>query len=394
VRLEQVERAERAAAAAAASAASAASAAESATSSADAASKARAQAEAQAQAQAEAQAQAQARAEAQAQADAQAEAQALLQAAPPPAAPPAPPAAAPVHNAAAVAAALKCRMDSGPSHEAYVLSKREEFANDVHTVFGSWSRAAASGLTRQPRVIFEVGANKGQTGRSYLEYFPQASVHSFELSLGTFGLLSQTRNDSPPANRDRWHLYNMGMSSEPGIMTYSAGREPGDQTASLGEDRRVGLSHSEGLKATITTVAIMLDTLKVPFVDLLKIDVEGWDRDVIKGADFARNAPRIGAVYFECGSTWYDSRRGRETSSIEEVIASFDELGYECFFSGLTDLARVTAPPGWRNSMEEFIQGYGPNVMCLSRRKEVAEASNAILNSHKEKLSQCPILRA
>lgn len=42
---------------------------------------------------------------------------------------------------------------------------------------------------RQLRVIFDVGANVGQTAKQFSRFFPVASIHSFEPVAGTFDAL-------------------------------------------------------------------------------------------------------------------------------------------------------------------------------------------------------------
>ena len=285
------------------------------------------------------------------------------------------------------AAALECRTRTAPVHEAFVLGRLEQFANDVHTVFDTWAAEAAKGTVPAVRSIVDIGANEGQTGRSFLRQFPLATIHSYELAAGTFSLLTRTHEDEPAANRARWHLHNLGMASAPGTAPYSAGRGAGDQTATLGQEPKQGLGHG-GLRATITTVALALEANNLGFVDLLKIDTEGWDRDVIKGADLARNAARFGAVYFEYGSTWIDGRSGPSKEPLEQVAAAFAAVGYECFLSGLTDLARITAPPGWARELSGAVIGYGPNVLCLNT---AVPASSVLLNAHKKALEQCAL---
>jgi FkbM family methyltransferase len=285
------------------------------------------------------------------------------------------------------AAALECRARTAPAHEDFVLSRRQAFANDVHVVFDSWSAAAADGRAPPLRSILDIGANQGQTGRAFLRRFPLATVHSYELAEGTFGVLEGEHADESAANRARWHLHNLGMSSAPGTAPYSAGYGPGDEAATLGQEEGLGLGHGTA-EATISTVAIELEAAGLGFVDLVKIDTEGWDREVIKGIDLARNAQRLGAVYFEYGSTWYDGRSGPSKASLEQVVADFALAGFECFLSGLTDLARITAPPDWRSPLKSTIMGYGPNVLCLNA---ALPASAAVLKAHSKALEQCPL---
>ena len=265
-----------------------------------------------------------------------------------------------------------------------MLGRLEDYANDVLTIFETWAAAAADGRAPHVRIIIDVGANQGQTGRLFLRLFPLAVVHSFELSAGTFGILRETRGKELANAQARWHLHNLGMAAEPGTKAYSPGRVPGDQTATLGEAAEHGLGHGSAV-ATITTVALALEELKLDFVDLLKVDTEGWDRDVLKGADLARNAARFGAVFFEYGSTWYDTRSGPSSEPLEEVVAAFAAVGFECFLSGRADLARLG---GWKKDLRSGVMGYGPNVLCLNSAQA---ASSAILGAHRDKLEQCAL---
>src|SRR5258708_19791342 len=47
------------------------------------------------------------------------------------------------------------------------------------------------------RVVFDVGANEGNTPKLYLEHFPRATVHAFEPVKSTFSRLQEALRNKP-----------------------------------------------------------------------------------------------------------------------------------------------------------------------------------------------------
>jgi FkbM family methyltransferase len=64
------------------------------------------------------------------------------------------------------------------------------------------------------RIVFDVGANVGNTTRLYLEHFPKATVHAFEPVKSTFGHLQEA-----VGHDSRVRLHHLAASDSSGFAT-------------------------------------------------------------------------------------------------------------------------------------------------------------------------------
>jgi FkbM family methyltransferase len=126
----------------------------------------------------------------------------------------------------------------------------------------------------RPRVIFDVGANIGDYAREALKY---GSVHAFEPSKAMFRELQKV----------------------PGIEAFNL---------ALGDTEGQATLHGSGTTASLlgdtageTVKLATLDSLWDAPIDLLKIDVEGYELSVLKGAKRLIAEGKIKAVQFEHG---------------------------------------------------------------------------------------------
>jgi FkbM family methyltransferase len=310
----------------------------------------------------------------------------LLAPAPPPpppsalAAPPQPPPAPPQLPA--------CGPASAAAHGAFLSANRGLFAGSDASflLFDAWRALAAAGGAPQPLLVADVGANVGQSARKFLAAFPLAAVHSFEPAPANFAQLLQTHAAAPAGERERWALHALAVAAAPGFANFSAPQGPNlnPQTFSLGQRADMGLQHTQVVNVTtVDALASPGGPLGGAFVDLLKVDVEGWECDVFEGAARALAAapPRVGALFFEYSTAWGDGRGGPRAAPLAAVDARLRAAGFECFFAGEGDLVRVAHAEAGLD-----IVGYGPNVLCLHR--DVA-TSRALVAAHKRSLEPC-----
>ena len=98
------------------------------------------------------------------------------------------------------------------------------------------------------------------------------------------------------ADRPRDTNLNVGLSDEPGTVTlYEAPDKPGWSTmepAVADEFRAQGIELLEREVAVLTLADVCERYARGP-IDFLKIDVEGFEPHVLRGADFARWRPRV-----------------------------------------------------------------------------------------------------
>jgi len=145
--------------------------------------------------------------------------------------------------------------------------------------------------TREFRTLFDVGANVGQTTRLLKQYFPAATIHSFEPVLSTFKDL-QSR-----CGRLRGvHLHQLALARESGQTMIRL------QTNSELNSLRFlasGLDDAAAEMVTVTTVAAFCEQRGIDRIDALKTDAQGADLDVLRGAEPLLTGARVPFVLAE-----------------------------------------------------------------------------------------------
>ena len=161
---------------------------------------------------------------------------------------------------------------------------------------------------REAATIFDVGANKGQYCsmlHGLLKDEMPFQVYSFEPSKATFGLLVQNTVDLKNVT-----LNNLGLFSESGEGTLYSDKE-GSGLASL-TARRLDHYRIEHGSLQENVKFITLDAYcqerDIQTIDLLKIDVEGYELDVLRGGDELFERGNVEIVQFEFGGCNIDTR--------------------------------------------------------------------------------------
>lgn len=144
---------------------------------------------------------------------------------------------------------------------------------------------------RQLKVVLDVGANIGQTARSFANVFPDASIHSFEPVPETFGLL---RRNVCSLKNVTTHNFAIGATSGTVLMEIME-QSAWNRVAEPGVER----SGRQVEKCEIRTLQDVSEALKLSGVDLLKIDVEGHELNVLAGARELFERGEILSVYAE-----------------------------------------------------------------------------------------------
>lgn len=152
-------------------------------------------------------------------------------------------------------------------------------------------------------VVFDVGAHIGEWARMCLAILPSIRLHCFEPSRFTFQLLAA--ENLPPSAR----LNNCGLGSAEGPATLRITAE-GHPTNSLYLREGVpGMSWANGTEAVeLTTLDGYCAANGIPQIDLLKIDTEGHELEVLRGASQMLAQGKIGLIQFEYGATFIDAR--------------------------------------------------------------------------------------
>lgn len=163
---------------------------------------------------------------------------------------------------------------------------------------------AYTSLTRifhhdDPLVCVDVGANEGQTIQRILAEFPRAVVHSFEPSPETFARLQALFASEPRA-----HLHQLACGSTSGTIDFHVTKNHWCSSVLAPSD--LGKRFYGDWYDTQRVVMVPITTLdswardhEVPRVDLLKVDAQGYDLEVLKGAT-SLLAAGVRAINCEC----------------------------------------------------------------------------------------------
>lgn len=165
-------------------------------------------------------------------------------------------------------------------------------------------------------VIYDVGANIGQSAIEFVEAFPSSQIVCFEPISATF---NQLKNNTKSLQNIECVQVALGASNQSSKMY--VGED--SQTNSL---VKTSASFSEEC-VTVKTLDSFFRTSGAPRIDILKIDAEGFDLQVLKGAEDLLNANLIAFVIVEAGF-----HRGQKQQILFDEFRDFlIEKGFSVF---------------------------------------------------------------
>jgi FkbM family methyltransferase len=160
------------------------------------------------------------------------------------------------------------------------------------------TRAEEYFLTRnkdrlQGGVLFDIGGSHGAYAHILHKLAPTAQIFAFEPHPRTFAFLRSRMEGSPSV-----HVVNKAVADKSGrLKLYDFRSEDGSTQASLSETA-VALYSSDIVEHLVdcTTVDEFMAEMGHDHIDLLRIDTEGHDLSVLKGAIKALRDRKIGMI--------------------------------------------------------------------------------------------------
>ncbi len=160
-----------------------------------------------------------------------------------------------------------------------------------------WFLSLENDLTRmgmgEPSVVFDVGAHQGQTTLHFRKSFPAASIHCFEPVEANFNKL---KLNTKGKKKIRINRFALGSSNDYVKMTDSNS----DQTHQVSRNHCKTLSNGDLPMVPMKTIDSYMEHEGIAGIDLLKIDVEGYELEVLEGAKNALERSLIKVIFAEC----------------------------------------------------------------------------------------------
>src|SRR5665213_4316944 len=142
-------------------------------------------------------------------------------------------------------------------------------------------------------VIFDVGANVGKLVQRFHESFTGASIHAFEPSGDTFNRLTAATAHIPNLT-----LNFCAMGSAAGELVLLE-NEHSDMSSLLPPDKHCWGEIKSQTKVAVRTIDEYCSEKGIDRIDVLKIDTQGYDLEVIRGAERMIREGRVRTLYME-----------------------------------------------------------------------------------------------
>lgn len=147
------------------------------------------------------------------------------------------------------------------------------------------------------KTIFDVGANKGNWSVIASKLFSDAKIYSFEVLPSTFQLLKQKT-----LNNENIHCQNVGLSnSNENLSATVVNKGSGLTTLVTNFSEEFHSSSVQYIEVKTITGDEFCKQHNINGIDILKIDVEGFENKVLQGLEEMFSLGKIKIVQFEYG---------------------------------------------------------------------------------------------
>jgi FkbM family methyltransferase len=171
------------------------------------------------------------------------------------------------------------------------------------------------------RVALDLGANQGDWALTVAAHNDGCRVHCFEPSPST---AEQCRRNT--RRHEAITVHNVGAGDRDGTLAFHDYGAGSVLSSFVAREGSVGMKAERVVEVPVVTLDRWLDAQGVDRVDFLKIDTEGFEMPILRGARGSLGSGRIGCVQFEYGGTWLDAGE-----SLRNAAELFQSAGWSLF---------------------------------------------------------------
>lgn len=173
-------------------------------------------------------------------------------------------------------------------------------------------------------VIYDVGANRGNTIKSFLAYFPHSKIIAFEPYPGLVEELKLQFGTNPDIVID-----NSGISNIKGELLFYVNKSV--DTSSFLPSQLTGLNSDpqvkniEQITVPVKTITDSLEENNLEHIHILKLDIQGSELNALKGAENLLKNQQIDLIYTEA----YFIQQYKDQPLFPEIASYLLNLGYQ-----------------------------------------------------------------
>ena len=162
-------------------------------------------------------------------------------------------------------------------------------------------------INKKEPIIFDVGANYGQSIERYKKLYQNSQIHSFEPDKKQYEKIENKFKDDETV-----HYNNVGIADKAGTLEFNVNATPGhssfknivaDTTWLKKRSLTVGVDSKKYTLKKFQSKIITLDDYceekKIEQIDILKLDVQGFEDKVLEGAQKLLKASKIKLIQLE-----------------------------------------------------------------------------------------------
>lgn len=196
-------------------------------------------------------------------------------------------------------------------------------------------------LIKNYEIVFDVGANVGSWSREVLDFYPNVQLKCFEPGPEAHNILN---NIFQRFNNVEVFNLGLGIADEEREFYVYPGIASGGTTLF---ERPVfsGFPHQK-IKIKIVSLDSFCNLKKFNKIDFLKIDSEGSELFIIKGASSLIKNKKINFIQFEYGGTYRDAK-----ITLKELYSLLNKNNYLVFRIFKKGLIHI---PHWSEDLENY----------------------------------------
>ena len=186
--------------------------------------------------------------------------------------------------------------------------------------------------TRAGDIVWDIGANIGLYTIAFSDAVGASGiVCAFEPAPSCHEELRRRCG-----GRRNVRIFNMALGERDGVLPMWLSAHPLDATHSL-VPRETGVAGVPALEVRVVTGDQLIASGDAPFPDILKIDVEGFEEEVLRGLNETISNPKCRAVFCEVHFAILDGRGKRQAPA--RIQRFLSDRGFQVLWTDASHLA-------------------------------------------------------